>query len=123
LGTNGGIGAHQGGLKLSQVSQPSSKSSILQNQFLSLLWGHSNPHDKWGKGENRVFWEQTEKLGSTKGAWKCPNFVNHLPNPQYFKSRCYLPAEGTLTLMTSAEQGENGVFWKQMEILGSTKGA
>jgi hypothetical protein len=75
------------------------------------------------KGENGVFWEQTEKLGYTKGAWKCPNFVNHLPNPQYFKIRCYLPAEGTLTLMTSAEQGENGVFWEQMEILGSTKEA
>jgi hypothetical protein len=57
------------------------------------------------------------------GAWKCPKFVNHLPNPQYCKKRCYLPAEGTLTLMTSAEQGENGLFWEQMENLGSTKGA
>jgi hypothetical protein len=25
--------------------------------------------------------------------------------------------------MTSAGQGENGVFWEQMEKLGSTKGA
>jgi hypothetical protein len=24
--------------------------------------------------------------------------------------------------MTSAEQGENGVFWEQMKNLGSTKG-
>jgi hypothetical protein len=85
--------------------------------------GTANLMTSGEKGENGVFWEQIEKLGSTKVAWNCSKFVNYLPNPEYCKTRCYLPAEGTLTFMTSAEQGENGVFWEQMEILGSTKGA
>jgi hypothetical protein len=37
-----------------------------------LCWVHTNPHDKWGKGENGVFWKQIVKLGSTQGAWNCP---------------------------------------------------
>jgi hypothetical protein len=76
-----------------------------------------------GKKVKGVFWEQIEKLGFTKGAWNCPKFLNHLPNPQSCKNRCYLPAKGTLTLMTSAEQGENGVFWEQMEKSKPTKEA
>jgi hypothetical protein len=52
-----------------------------------------------------------------------PKYLNHLPKPQYCKSRCYLPAEGTLTLMTSGEKGENGVFWEQLQKLEPTKGA
>jgi hypothetical protein len=51
-----------------------------------------------------------------------PKYLNHLPEPQYCKSRCYLPAEGTLTLMTSGEKGENGEFWEQLEKLEPTKG-
>jgi hypothetical protein len=52
-----------------------------------------------------------------------PKYLNHLPKPQYCKSRFYLPAEGTLTLMTSGEKGENGVFRKQLQKLEPTKGA
>jgi hypothetical protein len=74
-------------------------------------------------GENGVSWEQMEELEHTKGDWNCPNFLKHFPKPQYCKIRCYLPAEGTLTLMTSGEKGENGVFWEQLEKLGPTKGA
>jgi hypothetical protein len=69
-------------------------------------------------GENGVFWEQMEELEHTKGEWNCPNFLKHFPKPQHCKSRCYLPAEGTLTLMTSGEKGGNGVFWEQREKFG-----
>jgi hypothetical protein len=33
------------------------------------------------RGENGVFWEQIEKLGSTKGAWNCPKCLKNLPGP------------------------------------------
>jgi hypothetical protein len=75
------------------------------------------------QGENGVFWEQMEKSKPTKEACNCPKCIKNLPEPQYFKSRCYLPAEGTLTLMTSEEKGKNGVFWEKMEELEPTKGA
>jgi hypothetical protein len=39
------------------------------------------------------------------------------------KSVFSLGAGWTVTLMTSGEKGENGVFWEQLEELGPTKGA
>jgi hypothetical protein len=75
------------------------------------------------KGENRVFWEQMEELEPSKGAWNCLKCKKNLSEPQYFKRRFYLPAEGILTLLTSGEKGENGVFWEQLEKFGPTKGA
>jgi hypothetical protein len=59
------------------------------------------------KGENRVFWEQLEKLGPTKGAWNHPKYLNYLHNPQSFKINFCLRAGWPLTLMTSWEKGEN----------------
>jgi hypothetical protein len=70
-----------------------------------------------------VFWEQLQKLGPTKGAWNHPKYLNHLHNPLSSQISFYLCAEGTLTLMTSGENGENGVFWEHMEELEHTQGA
>jgi hypothetical protein len=62
----------------------------------------------WEKGESGVFWEQLEELGPTKGAWNCPKGLKNLPYPHSFKISCYLPAGGTVILMTSGEKCENG---------------
>jgi hypothetical protein len=75
------------------------------------------------QGENWVFWEQMEKLGSTKGAWNCPKCLKNLPNPLSCKILFFLCSGDPLTLMTSEEKGENGVFWEQMEELEPAKGA
>jgi hypothetical protein len=75
------------------------------------------------QGENGVFWEQMEILGSTKGAWNYPQCLKHLSNPQSCKISFYLRSGSTLTFITSEENGENGVFWERMEELEPTKGA
>jgi hypothetical protein len=75
------------------------------------------------KGENGAFWEQMEKLGPTKAAWNFPKCLYHLLTPHSCKMSFYLPAWGTLILMTHGEKCENGVFWVQLEKLGPTKGA
>jgi hypothetical protein len=71
----------------------------------------------WEKGESGVFWAQLEELGPTKGAWNCPKGLKNLPNPHSFKISCYLPAGGTVILMTSGEKCENvGILGTNGEI-------